>query len=304
MSAPSGGAFAEVGGKIAREAGALLRDYYSKGVATEYKGDVDLVTEADRASEKLIVERLRGAFPEHGVFGEEGTRSHLDSEYRWYIDPLDGTTNFAHGFPVFCVSLGLEHRSEAGGIDFRSGAQPLGEEGEIVAAVIYDPLRDELFTAARGEGAHLNGERIHVSRTQVLAETLVATGFPSHKRHDNPNIHFYHQFTLRSHGVRRAGSAALDLAYTACGRVDAYWEFNLNAWDTAAGALLVTEAGGTMTRFDGSPFRLDSKEILATNGLLRDEMLGFFRKMFAGEDLESIPTPAEFAAQRAAHSRG
>jgi len=137
----------------------------------------------------------------------------------------------------------------------------------------------------------------------VLAEALVATGFPSHKRHANPNIHFYQQFTLRSHGVRRAGSAALDLAYTACGRMDAYWEFNLNPWDTAAGALLVTEAGGSMTRFDGSPFRLDSQEILATNGLLRDEMLEFFRAMFAGEDPEPIPTPAEFAAQRAVRNR-
>jgi myo-inositol-1(or 4)-monophosphatase len=280
--------------KIALEAGALLRDYYWRGVRTEYKGDVDLVTEADRASEKLIVERLHAAFPGHGVYGEEGTRSRLESEYRWYIDPLDGTTNFAHGFPVFCVSLGLERRA---------ASLPAGEEGEIVAAVIYDPLREEMFTAEKGQGAYLNGARIHVSSTPVLAEALVATGFPSHKRHQNPNIHFYQQFTLRSHGVRRAGSAALDLAYTACGRMDAYWEFNLNPWDTSAGALLVTEAGGTMTRFDGSPFRLDSSEILATNGLLLKEMLGFFRAMFAGEDLEPIPTPAEFAALRAARQR-
>lgn len=296
MSAPQGLTFANSASKIALEAGALLRDYYRRGVATEYKGDVDLVTVADRASEKLIVERLHAAFPEHGIYGEEGTRSRLDSEYRWYIDPLDGTTNFAHGFPVFCVSMGLERRAAV--------STAASEEGEIVAAVIYDPLRDELFTAEKGKGAYLNGAPIHVSSTRALAEALVATGFPSHKRHDNPNIHFYHQFTLRSHGVRRAGSAALDLAYTACGRVDAYWEFNLNAWDTAAGALLVTEAGGTMTRFDGSPFRLDSREILATNGLLRDEMLKFFRAMFAGEDLDPIPTPAEFAAQRAAQSRG
>lgn len=277
--------------RIAIEAGALLREYYRKGVETEYKGDVDLVTEADRASEKLIVDRLHKIFPDHGIYGEEGTRSGLESEYRWYIDPLDGTTNFAHGFPVFCVSMGLERRA-------RSSSR--SEDGEIVAGVIFDPTRDELFTAEKGKGAYLNGTRIHVSRTRVLAEALVATGFPSHKRHENPNIHFYQQFTLRSHGVRRAGSAALDLAYTACGRFDAYWEFNLNAWDTAAGALLVTEAGGTMTRYDGSPFRLDSKEILATNGLLRDEMLGFFEAMFAGRELEPIPTPAEFAAMRAA----
>jgi myo-inositol-1(or 4)-monophosphatase len=291
VSTPKALTIAEPASRIAMQAGALLRDYYHKGVATEYKGDVDLITEADRASEKLIVERLHAVFPGHGVYGEEGTRSQLESEYRWYIDPLDGTTNFAHGFPVFCVSMGLERRA---------ASLPKSEDGEIVAAVIYDPLRDELFTAEKGKGAFLNGSTIHVSRTRVLAEALVATGFPSHKRHDNPNIHFYQQFTLRSHGVRRAGSAALDLAYTACGRVDAYWEFNLNAWDTAAGALLVTEAGGTMSRYDGSSFRLDSKEILATNGLLRDEMLGFFEAMFDGRDLEPIPTPAEFAAQRAA----
>lgn len=280
--------------RIAREAGALLRDFYHKGVATEYKGDVDLVTEADRASEKLIVERLHTAFPAHGIYGEEGTRSHLESEYRWYIDPLDGTTNFAHGFPVFCVSMGLERR----GAGLRAS-----EDGEIVAGVVFDPLREEMFTAIKGNGAFLNGTRIRSSRTPVLAEALVATGFPSHKRHLNPNIHFYHQFTLRSHGVRRAGSAALDLAYTACGRLDAFWEFNLNPWDTAAGALLVTEAGGSMTGFDGGAFKLDSKEVLATNGLIRDEMLGFFRALFAGKDLDPIPTPAEFAALRVAQTR-
>jgi myo-inositol-1(or 4)-monophosphatase len=275
---------------IAREAGALLREYCRRGVAAEYKGDVDLVTEADRASEKLIVQRLHEAFPEHGVYGEEGTRSNIDREYRWYIDPLDGTTNFAHGFPVFCVSMGLERHAPSLGPT---------QDGEIVAGVVYDPLRDELFAAEKGKGAYLNGTPIHVSSVSELAEALLATGFPSRKRHDNPNIHFYQEFTLRSHGVRRAGAAALDLAYTACGRVDAYWEFNLNPWDTSAGALLVTEAGGSMTGFDGSPFRLDSKEVLATNGLLRTELLRLFEEMFAGHALEPIPTPAEFAARRA-----
>lgn len=294
MSAPEALEFATPASRIALEAGAMLRDYYHQGVATEYKGEVDLVTVADRTSEKLIVERLHEMFPSHGVYGEEGTRSHLESEYRWYIDPLDGTTNFAHGFPAFCVSMGLEKRSPS---------LPASQDGEIIAGVIYDPLREELFTAEKGKGAYLNGARNHVSQTPVLAEALVATGFPSRKRHDNPNVYFYQQFTLRSHGVRRAGSAALDLAYTACGRLDAYWEFNLNPWDTAAGALLVTEAGGSMTRYDGSPFQLNSEEILATNGLLRNEMLSFFRAMFAGEDLEPIPTPAEFAAQRAARRR-
>ena len=269
----------------------MLRDFYRRGVETEYKGEVDLVTEADRASEKLIVERLHEVFPDHGVYGEEGTRSHIDNEYRWYIDPLDGTTNFAHGFPVFCVSMGLERRP---------ASLASSEDGEVVAGIVYDPLRDELFTAEKGKGAYLNGARIHASKIAELAEALLATGFPSRKRHDNPNVHFYHEFTLRSHGVRRAGSAALDLAYTACGRVDAYWEFNLNPWDTSAGALLVTEAGGTMSSFDGSPFKLDSGEVLATNGLLRDELIGLFTAMFAGHELEPIPTPAQFAAKRAA----
>jgi len=276
---------------IAQEAGRLIRGYFERGVATEYKGDVDVVTEADRASEKLITERLGAVFPGHGVYGEEGARQQMDSEYRWYVDPVDGTTNFAHGFPVFCVSLGLEHRP--------SGLAA-GEDGELVAAVIYDPMRDELFAAEKGKGAWLNGGRVHVSSTRQLAEALLATGFPSRKRHASPNIHFYQEFTLRSHGVRRAGSAALDLAYTACGRLDGFWEFYLNPWDTAAGALLVVEAGGAITRFDGTPFRLDSGEVLASNGLIHAEVAALFAAMFAGRGLHPIPTPAEFAAQRAA----
>lgn len=280
---------------VAQEAGALLRSYYDRGVATEYKGDVDVVTEADRASERLITERLTAAFPDHGIYGEEGVRQRVDNEYRWYVDPLDGTTNFAHGFPVFCVSLGLERRPPN---------RPEGSDGELVAGVIYDPMRDDLFVAEKGRGAWLNGQRVHVSATMHLAEALLATGFPSRKRHVSPNIHFYQEFTLRSHGVRRAGSAALDLAYTACGRLDGFWEFHLNPWDTAAGALLVMEAGGAMSRFDGGPFRLDSGEVLATNGSLQGELTHLFREMFAGRDLHPIPSPAEFAAARAARARG
>jgi myo-inositol-1(or 4)-monophosphatase len=286
--------FAHVAEGIARQAGALLRGFYTKGVATEYKGDVDLVTEADRASEKLIVEKLKAAFPSHGVYGEEGTRSGLESEYRWYVDPLDGTTNFAHGFPAFCVVLGLERRAPG---------LAASADGEMVAGVIYDPLRDEMFSASRGNGARLNGESIHVSRAGKLQESLIATGFPSHKRHASPNVHFYQQFTLRSHGVRRAGSAALDLAYVASGRLDGFWEFKLNPWDTSAGYLLVEEAGGKITHFDGSKFTLDSREVLATNGLIHAEMEGLFADMFAGRDLEPIPTPAEFAARRRAEER-
>jgi myo-inositol-1(or 4)-monophosphatase len=279
---------------IAREAGARLREFLAAGVETEYKGDVDLVTVADRTVEKLIRTRLSETFPDHGIYGEEGTRERLDAEFRWYVDPLDGTTNFAHGFPQFCVSMGLEHRP--------AGIRP-DEDGVLAAGVIYDPTRDELFTAERGRGARLNGKPIHVARTAGLAEALLATGFPSRKRHASPNVHFYHEFTLRSHGVRRAGSAALDLAYVAAGRLDAFWEFNLNPWDTAAGILLVTEAGGRVTSFAGDPYRLDSREILATNGLIHGELVELFRNMFAGRDLAPIPTPQEFARARAAREK-
>lgn len=276
---------------IAREAGTRLREFFAQGVETEYKGDVDLVTVADRTVEKLIRTRLGETFPEHGIYGEEGTRDRLEGEYRWYVDPLDGTTNFAHGFPQFCVSMGLEHRPAGTKTD---------EDGKLVAAVVYDPLRDELFTAERGKGARLNGKSIHVSRVAELAEALLSTGFPSRKRHASPNIHFYQEFTLRSHGVRRAGSAALDLAYVASGRLDAFWEFNLNPWDTAAGILLVEEAGGRVTDFAGKPYRLDSREILASNGLIQAELVMLFGDMFAGRGLSPIPTPQEFAARRAA----
>jgi myo-inositol-1(or 4)-monophosphatase len=278
---------------IAEEAGARLREFFSQGVETEYKGDVDLVTVADRTVEKLIRERLGEAFPEHGIYGEEGTRDRLEGQFRWYVDPLDGTTNFAHGFPQFCVSLGLEQRSAGIGTN---------QDGTLVAAVIYDPMRDELFTAERGRCAWLNGKPMRVSHIPELAEALVATGFPSRKRHDSPNIHFYHEFTMRSHGVRRAGSAALDLAYIASGRLDAFWEFNLNPWDTAAGILLVEEAGGRVTDFSGGGFQLDSREILASNGLIHDELLGLFSDMFAGRGLSPIPTPREFAERRAARA--
>ncbi len=256
-------------------------DYLARNVTIEYKGEVDLVTEADRASEKLIVERLHARWPQHGIVAEEGTRSETGAEYRWYVDPLDGTTNFAHGYPVFCVSIALAR-----------------SDGELQVGVLYDPTRDEMFAAERGRGAKLNGHPIHVSKTQTLAESVLGTGFPSHKRHKNPNIFFYHQLTLRSHGVRRAGSAALDLANVACGRYDGFWEFNLNPWDTAAGVLLVLEAGGQVTRFDGSPFRLDSREVLASNGLIHQELISEFEAIFAGRGLEELASPVEYARTR------
>jgi myo-inositol-1(or 4)-monophosphatase len=276
--------------EIAREAGARLREFLAQGVETEYKGDVDLVTVADRTVEKLIRERLGVAFPEHGVYGEEGTRERMEAEFRWYVDPLDGTTNFAHGFPQFCVSMGLERRA--------AGMTP-EQDGTLQAAVIYDPMRDELFTAERGQGARLNGKPMRVSKIPDLAEALISTGFPSRKRHASPNVHFYQEFTLRSHGVRRAGSAALDLAYVACGRLEAFWEFSLNPWDTAAGILLVEEAGGRVTDFAGNPFKLDSRVILASNGLIQAELVALFEDMFAGRNLAPIPTPQEFARRRA-----
>jgi len=262
---------------IAREAGALILQYFHQGLKIEYKGDADLVTAADRASEALIRERIKKQFPSHDVLGEEQGLTDLGGDYRWYVDPLDGTTNFAHGYPVFGVSMAIERRS--------------GGEGKRVAGVVYDPTRDELFAAELGKGAQLNGKPIHVSKSAQLKECLVATGFPSHKRHKNPNIFFYHQITLRTHGVRRAGSAALDLCNVACGRFDGFWEFNLNPWDTAAGVLIVEEAGGKASRFDGSPFLLDSKETLASNGLVHDALLHEFGEIFAGRGLEALPDP-------------
>ena len=277
--------------EIAREAGALLMHYFHQHLKIEYKGDADLVTAADRAAEKLIRERILALWPGHDVLGEEQGLSDQGSDYRWYVDPLDGTTNFAHGYPVFCVSLGLEYR----GLESQVPAQrSSGERDSRIAAVIYDPTRDELFTAEQGRGARLNGEPIHVSKTATLKESLLATGFPSHKRHKNPNIYFYHQITLHTHGVRRAGSAALDLCNVASGRYDGFWEFNLNPWDTAAGVLIVEEAGGKVTRFDGSPFELDSRQTLASNGLLHEALLEEFKEIFAGRGMEPLPDPREY----------
>jgi myo-inositol-1(or 4)-monophosphatase len=259
--------------EIAREAGALLMEFFHRRVKIEYKGEADLVTEADRSSERLILERIRSHWPDHEVIGEEGARIETGGDYRWYVDPLDGTTNFAHGFPVFCVSLGLTFR------------------GKRKAAVLYDPTRDELFFAELGKGAFLNGQKIEVSKTDTLAQSLVATGFPSYKRHKNPNIFFYHQLTLRTHGVRRAGSAALDLANVACGRFDGFWEFNLNAWDTSAGILIVEEAGGKVSGFEGEPLAITDRNVLASNGLIHAAMVREFAEIFAGRELEPLPDP-------------
>jgi len=257
--------YLETSTDIAREAGALLAGYFERHVAVELKGDFDVVTEADRASEKLICKRLRGSFPEHAIVAEEGGGHESASGYRWYVDPLDGTTNFAHGFPVFNVSLGLEH------------------DGELICGVIYDPSRQEVFQAERGSGAFLNGERIGVSKTSRISDSLSATGFPSRKRHQNVNVHFYYQLAMMSHGVRRAGAAAIDLAYVACGRLDAFWEFALNPWDVAAGILLVNEAGGTCSDMHGAPANVRAPHILADNTQIHAEMVELFGEIFAGQ---------------------
>jgi len=264
---------------VAREAGTLLMGHFRKHVKIEYKGGADLVTIADRESEALIIEHIRRHFPTHDVMGEEGTRIETGSDYKWYVDPLDGTTNFAHGYPVFCVSLAVEFR------------------GQRIAGVVYDPTRDEMFAAGKGSGAQLNSEAMHVSTTPTLGESLIATGFPSQKRHKNPNIYFYHQLTLHSHGVRRAGSAALDLCNVASGRYDGFWEFNLNPWDTAAGVLIVEEAGGRVTDFAGGPFQIASRETLASNGLVHEALLAEFKAIFAGRGLQELPSPVAYAKE-------
>jgi myo-inositol-1(or 4)-monophosphatase len=269
-------AFLSTMAEIAREAGALLMEYFTQHVRVEYKGEADLVTVADRKSEALIRERIARLWPSHSVLGEEQGLVDTGSDYRWYVDPLDGTTNFAHGYPVFCVSMALEYK------------------GRRIAGVVFDPTRNELFSAGQGSGATLNGQPIRVSRVANLAESLLATGFPSHKRHKNPNILFYHQITLRTHGVRRAGSAALDLCNVASGRFDGFWEFNLNPWDTAAGVLIVGEAGGKVTDFRGDPFQIASHQTLASNGLLHSALVEEFGKIFSGRGLEPLPDAAEY----------
>jgi myo-inositol-1(or 4)-monophosphatase len=247
--------FLEVAIKAAREAGAILRTDFDRPKQISYKGEVDIVTESDRRSETLIVNRLRTEFPDHGIVAEEGgTGAASGARYCWHVDPLDGTTNFAHGYPCFAVSIGLLDR------------------GEPVVAAVLNPYTGELFTAARGEGAYLNQKRINVSPIETLSNSLVCTGFPPKHRRNSRNMNFYWEFTLRSHGVRRDGSAALDLCSVACGRFEGFWEFGLSSWDTAAGMLLVTEAGGKVTDLSGGPYRPGGVELLATNGFIHQEM--------------------------------
>jgi myo-inositol-1(or 4)-monophosphatase len=246
--------FLEAAVEAALEAGANLRTEFERPKKVSYKGEVDLVTESDRHSEAVIVQKLRSHFPDHAIVAEEGSGGGKSSQYCWHVDPLDGTTNFAHGYPCFAVSIGLL------------------EEGEPVAGVVLNPVNNEIFTASRAEGAFLNGQRIRVSPVEKLATALVSTGFPTHQRTKSSNINYYWEFTLRSHGVRRDGSAALDLCSVACGRFDGFWEFGLNSWDTAAGTLIVREAGGTVTDLSGRLYHPGDREILASNGHIHEEM--------------------------------
>lgn len=241
--------------ETAREAGAILRAEFDRPKEISYKGEVDIVTESDRRSEELIVSWIREKYPEHAIVAEEGSGTEAaNAKFCWHVDPLDGTTNFAHGYPCFAVSIGL------------------AQDGAPIAGVVFNPVTDEMFTAARGEGAFLNGKRIQVSAVDKLAVSLVATGFPTHQRKRSANMNYYWEFTLRTHGVRRDGAAAMDLCSVACGRFDAFWEFGLKSWDTGAGVLLVEEAGGVVTDLHGGPYRLGGPHVLATNGRVHAEV--------------------------------
>jgi len=242
--------------RAARRAGELIVRSMNRleSLTITSKGRNDFVTEVDRAAEEEIIKTIRRHYPQHAFLAEESGRSG-DNEFVWIIDPLDGTTNFAHAYPCFCVSMALARNNE------------------LLLGVIYNPIYQELFAAVRGEGATFNGKKISCSKIAALKNSLLCTGFPNHNRQANPNFHFYWDFTLRSHGVRRDGSAALDLAYVAMGRFDSFWEFGLNPWDVAAGIVLVEEAGGKITDFQGQPYSLGGSSILASNGLIHDEMV-------------------------------
>jgi len=247
--------------ETARDAGRLLLEKFGGDLKISKKGDINLVTEADLASEALIMERIRSYYPKHSILAEESGEAVVagDSAWKWIIDPLDGTTNYSHGYPCWCVTLALEH------------------DGEVVVGVTFDPTRDELFSAERGRGASLNNKPIRVSKTEELSEALIVTGFPYDFKHRSNFERHLTEFLLHSRAVRRDGSAAIDMAYVACGRFDGFWEEGLNPWDMAAGLLLIEEAGGQVSRYDSSAFSIYSPPILATNGLIHSQMSGILR---------------------------
>ena len=243
---------------VARDAGGLLMQRLGAAKVTN-KGDIDLVTEADLASENLIIERIRSYFPQHGILAEESGEAELvggakRSEWKWIIDPLDGTTNYAHSYPCFCVSIALEHA------------------GVLEVGVVYDPVRDEMFAAERGNGATLNDRKITVSSVEELKDAMLCTGFPYNVRERPDFTRDFANFTMAAQAVRRDGSAALDLAYVACGRFDGFWEDGLSPWDIAAGQILIEEARGKVTNFDNEPLSIYTKKVLASNGLVHDAM--------------------------------
>lgn len=248
--------YAHVAAEIAREAGAILRDRFGQPHVVRFKGTIDMVTEADQASERLIAGRLRECFPSHELLAEEGSRgASADSRYRWLVDPLDGTTNFAHGLPTFAVSIALE------------------EAGTPVVGVVYDPMRDELFVARRGAGATRNDAPVRVSATDQLLGSLLVTGFSYDLAHRARQAEIWRDFLTQVQAIRQTGSAALNLCYIAAGRLDGYWERGIAPWDVAAGAVMVSEAGGMVTNLSGGPFRADDRQILASNGSLHPDLL-------------------------------
>jgi len=244
--------------QIALDAGSLLVQRLGSARVSN-KGDIDLVTEADIAAEKLIIDQIRSYYPRHSVLAEESGEAISiggdGSSWKWVIDPLDGTTNYAHGYPCFCVSIGLEHN------------------GVLELGVVYDPMRDEMFAAERGQGATLNDRRIRVSDVEELNSAMLVTGFPYNVRERPDFAREFAIFTMNAQAVRRDGSAAIDLAYVACGRFDGFWEDGLNPWDMAAGILLIEEAGGRVTNFQDEPLSIYTKKVLATNGLVHEAML-------------------------------
>ncbi len=252
--------FLAVAVEAARKAGGILKENIHGTREIAYKGDINLVTEMDTRSERAVVEVLRASFPEHGIIAEEETTIRNGSGYTWIIDPLDGTTNYAHGYPCFSVSIALEH------------------ESDVITGVVYDPMRDELFTAQKGQGAFLNGKRIKVSTIDVLIKSLLATGFPyDRKVSEKNNLEYFHDLLMASQEVRRDGSAALDLCYVAMGRFDGFWELKLKPWDVAAGSLIVREAGGRITDLRDNAFDIFGDEVLASNRIIHGQMAEILR---------------------------